>query len=174
MSALGGQPSALSTEYLISELAQATEHLLRALSVAKVALEEQFLLVSLVDYDPSGWLIMKAFRHQLEALGVPRTRLLNLVLPRLLSREEVELAKFPLPRTKRMKKIVERWMRETGGIEGKMFGFEADAVPVPRLKQTFDEKVAPHLEVEPEKILRKRLLEDIIHSVQELILARAG
>jgi len=172
--ALGGQPSALSTEYLIHDLAQVTEHLLQALALAKVNLEEQFLLVSIVDYDPSGWLIMRAFRHQLTALGVPRTRLLNLVLPSLLTREEIELAKFPLPRTRRMKKIVDRWMGETGGIDGKRFGFEADAVPVPRLKETFDEKVSPHLEVEPEKVLRRRLLEDIIHSIQELILVRLG
>jgi hypothetical protein len=172
--ALGGQPSALSTEYLIHDLAQTTEHLLYALARAQVDLEEQFLLVSVVDYDPSGWLIMKAFRHQLTALGVPRTRLVNLVLPSLLTREELELAKFPLPRTKSMKKIVDRWLAETGGIDGKRFGFEADAVPIPRLKETFDEKVSPHLDVEPERVLRKRLLEDIIHSVQEMILVRLG
>ena len=56
--ALGGQPSALSSEYMVDELEQ-----------AGFAPGDAIRLLTIVDYDPAGDIIAKSFINQLQALG---------------------------------------------------------------------------------------------------------
>ena len=52
--ALGGQPSVLNAEYFVDTLKQ-----------AKIGLQRSFYLFSIVDYDPSGWIIRDALINNL-------------------------------------------------------------------------------------------------------------
>ena len=113
--ALGGTPSLLSSEYLLRELGE------------RVDLETTELeLFSVVDWDPSGWQIERAFARQLERVGAPAVSLTSLVTPALYSEAERAIYRYPLPRKQGTKN--RKWLEATGGLDGQGFGLESDAV----------------------------------------------
>jgi hypothetical protein len=115
--ALGGAPSALSSEYLLTALRGAglkpETHPLR--------------LIGLVDFDPSGDIIAHSFQDQLAELGWPDTSLETLLEPSQFSKDKVTVFEFELPRGQSTK--TQKWLKKTGGIDGRAFGLEAEAMP---------------------------------------------
>lgn len=118
--ALGGFPSALTSQYTVLDLNEVLNE------------QQPVTLIGLVDYDPSGALIAESFRRQLEKSGLAVSRLATLIEPAHYTAEEIKLFKFPLP--KRQKTKTEAWLTLTGGIDGKRFGLESESMPVDRLK----------------------------------------
>ena len=114
--ALGGTPSLLSSEYLLRELSE------------RVDLEVTPLeLVSVVDWDPAGWQIERAFARHLRSLSAARVSLSSLVTPALYSTEEQAIFRFGLPGKQKTKN--RKWLEATGGLNGEAFGLESDAAP---------------------------------------------
>ena len=130
--ALGGFPSLLSSEYLVRELREATE------------LERSFVAFSIVDWDPAGYQIARSFLSQLGGLGLAQFQHEPLIRPEHYTQEEVQLFRYPLPTRQRTKN--QNWLEETGGIEGELFGLEADSMPRSRLRDLLREKLNPYLQ----------------------------
>lgn len=126
--ALGGTPSLLSTEYFVEHLRQVT------------TLDQKLLLISAVDYDPSGWIIAHSFCDQLESQGLKNYELIDTIVLKNYTPEEIELYKYPIPT--KYKKKVDKWIKVTGGINGEAYGLEADSMPRDRYKQIVREILA--------------------------------
>ncbi len=113
--ALGGAPSALTSEYT-------AEHLRGLLPP-----DTPLCLLAIVDYDPSGHIIAAAFQNQLAAFGFPDTRLEHLIDPRHYNRRQLDVFGFPVPRPKQTK--ARQWLERTGGIDQRPLGLEAESLP---------------------------------------------
>lgn len=130
--ALGGFPSLLSSEYLVRELRKATP------------LARSFVGFSIVDWDPAGYQIARSFLSQLDGLGLGQFNHEPLIRPEHYTAEELRLFRYPLPRRQKTKN--QNWLEETGGIEGELFGLEADSMPRSRLRDLLREKLTPYLQ----------------------------
>jgi hypothetical protein len=113
---LAGQPSLLSTEYLVRRL--------RARRVD---------LLFVVDYDPSGWMIARTFREQLAVYGVEVRSWELLIHPRNFSKADLRRRALPLAGGRYMREKNNDWFRATRGIGGRMLRIESDAMPRSRL-----------------------------------------
>lgn len=121
VSALGGQPSVLSVEYMV-------EHILKNTSK-----DRPFYVYSIVDYDPSGRLIEQNFVDLLKEQGLKDVNLTRMIDPSFYTPEELKLYRYPLPDNLRTRTINDKWLEATGGLTGKLYGLEADSMPKERL-----------------------------------------
>ena len=124
--ALGGFPSALTSEYT-------------ARDVKKAHGDKPIRLVGIVDYDPSGDLIAESFRHQLELAGLEISELVTIIEPRHYTESELKLFRYPLPRKQKTK--TDRWMEKTGGVLGKRYGLESESMPLDRLNTLINKAI---------------------------------
>jgi hypothetical protein len=136
--ALGGAPSALTSEYTATHI--------------KEALPEQkpIRLIGIVDYDPSGSIIANAFQSQLIAAGLSISELNTVIHPRYYSTEEINIARYPLPKGEKAKQ--DKWLEQTGGIDGEAYGLESESMPFDRVR-TFIFKL---LNIPSKSLLPKR------------------
>ncbi len=164
--AFGGQPSALSTEYLLHELEQ-----------VGVALTDPISVLTIVDYDPAGDIIARNFVYQLRALGFtgPITQI-DLANPARMTPSQIRLNKYPLSRRKSERKKNHRWAARTHGLtaygHGVLYGLEADAMTWTQLAEAFDQAVTDHLEVSRDQVIRRRLEHELVEVLRELLLHR--
>ena len=121
--ALGGAPSALTSEYTVRDIFKAAG--------GPVPLQ----LVGIVDFDPAGDIIAHSFAAQLQACGVPATELELVVHPRHYTPAQMEMFKFPLSDHSRMEKKNSKWMEKTGGVGGEAFGLEAESMDRDQVRQ---------------------------------------
>jgi hypothetical protein len=127
--ALGGFPSYLTMEYLVSDMAK------------KGLLRQPVQVFSVVDHDPSGYWIEQEFVSQLKSYGVEVENIHALVDPQALPREVVEVVKYKLqPGAK-----TRNWLKHTGGIAGKPYGLEADALGGKRIRELYIKAILPYL-----------------------------
>jgi hypothetical protein len=129
--ALGGSPSHLSSEYLATQLKE------------KLKTVEPLILIGITDYDPAGADIARAFAQQLSRQGLKVAEHHQLITPRAFVDQELATLRFAVPR--KSPALVSRWLKATGGIEGKAFGLEADALPKARLTDLVAQRLAPFL-----------------------------
>ncbi len=120
--ALGGAPSALTSEYTANHINKALPEEQRAVR-----------LIGIVDYDPSGAIIANAFQSQLIAAGLSISELNTVIHPRYYSAEEIKIARYPLPKGEKTKK--DKWLEQTGGIDGKAYGLESESMPLDRVRK---------------------------------------
>ena len=112
--ALGGFPSALSSEYTVRALRE-------------VVPEGQTVkLIGLVDYDPSGWSIAQSFTRQLRMCGLQTDEPILLIDPKYYEPHEIDMFAFTLPRRQPTKQA--KWMELSGGIDGEPRGLEGEHV----------------------------------------------
>lgn len=116
---LGGFPSALTSEYTARDMDE-------------VLKGKPARLIGIVDYDPSGEIVAKAFLEQLSSVSFPVSSLDTVISPKHYSKEEIEMFKFRLPKAEKTK--LKKWMDKTNGIEGKPYGLESESMPLDRLK----------------------------------------
>ena len=166
--ALGGQPSALSSEYLVAEL-----------KAAGFDPEGPVPLITIVDYDPAGDSIARAFMWQLGAVGFAGELVrIDLVLPERMTAEQIKLNKYPLSRRKSERKKNQKWAGRTRGLldhgHGLLYGLEADAMSWSQLLEAFDAEVLPHLDVPHDQVVRRRLKRELVEVLKELLLVRLG
>ncbi len=164
--ALGGQPSALSSEYLLHELEQ-----------AGFQLNNSIRLLTIVDYDPAGDIIASSFVYQIQTLGFTgQVNRIDLAHPDRMTDEQIRLNKYPLSRRKSERKKNQRWAARTGGLtaygHSALYGLEADAMTWEQLTEAFDQEVAPHLDVPRDQVVRRRLKSELVEVLKELLLLR--
>ncbi|MDQ7825946.1 MAG: hypothetical protein RDV48_24295 [Candidatus Eremiobacteraeota bacterium] len=112
---LGGNPSWIPTEYFCDALKGRLEP------------SDPVHLVSLVDYDPFGWLLVEMFREQLERYGVKAASVRHLVVPSRFSAEEIRQVSYQVESPhEAIRGKIRKWMEAGGGIEGKPRGIHAD------------------------------------------------
>lgn len=133
--ALGGAPSALTSEYT-------ADHIREVLPP-----RQPLILFGLVDFDPAGAVIAAAFQRQLAAQGLDVSTLHLPIHPQYYSPEELELFSYPL--SKRQPTLTRRWLDRTGGILGQPRGLEIESMPRPRLLSLLEQHLAVIPELRP-------------------------
>ena len=158
--ALGGQPSLLSVEYFVD-----------GMKAQDIDIRKSFYTFSLVDYDTSGWIIRDAFLHDLRFFRLQHIKHKDIILPEIFTEEEIELNKFALRDPPEMKKKNKKWLKESGGINGGLYGLEADAAPPERIKELFTSQIKDLIK-STEDIRKGRALLTVASALEEYILAR--
>jgi hypothetical protein len=125
--ALGGAPSALTSEYTAEHIRQAAGP------------DRPVRLIGVVDYDPAGESIATSFRAQLQTCGLEVEDLETLIHPRHYSAAELEMFRFQLPAKQTTKNAL--WLERTGGIGGKPFGLESESMPRARVRALLEHLV---------------------------------
>jgi hypothetical protein len=166
--ALGGQPSVLNTEYFVDTLKQ-----------ARVSLQRSFYLFSIVDYDPSGWIIRDAFINNLKFYGIAHTRVIDLIHPDMLTPEEIKLARYRIKQSESMRTKNKAWLKEVHKrnyknqeyLEGEtrqgkkiLYGLEAESISGKRLTRKLEEVMVPLIGKSEDllKIFELRQLDEVI------------
>lgn len=105
------------------------------------------LILTLTDYDPSGYYIADTFRNQVEDLkaALDITAMVNIervgITPDQLTPEEVEQNKYtPKPAN------LDKWFAATGGINGEPKGLELDALPPDRIREIFVTSIRKYID----------------------------
>ena len=170
--ALGGQPSVLNAEYFVDTLKQ-----------AKIGLQRSFYLFSIVDYDPSGWIIRDAFMDNLRFYGIPNNRVFDLITPDMLTPEEIKLARYQIPETEAMRVKNLNWLKEvhkrnyrnqeyleeTKKDKKILYGLEAESISGKRLTQKIEEEMVP-LIGKSEDLLKIFELRKLDKAIKDLII----
>lgn len=171
--ALGGQPSVMNSEYFVDDL-----------KTRGVDIRRSFFLFSIVDYDTSGWIVRDSFMDNLRRYGIKRMKTVDLIHPDILTPEEINLAKFPVPDSDSQSKKNTAWIKSIRKMKfqnqrllgpfkdrrGKrqIFGLEAEAVSGKRLAEKIDILVPPLLS-KSERLLKIVNLEKLDRSIKDLI-----
>lgn len=170
--ALGGQPSVLNTEYFVDELKK-----------QKINLQRSFYLFSIVDYDPSGWIIRDAFLNNLKFYGIANSRTIDLIHPDMLTPEEIKTARYQIPDSESMRLKNKTWQEAVGKrnyqnqkyleeIEQDkkiLYGLEAESVSSSRLNQKLEEEMLP-LIGKSEDLLKIYELKKLDQAIKDLII----
>ena len=134
--ALGGAPSALTSEYT-------ARHLRRAMAQGATGADPAIHLVAIMDHDPSGAAIARAFQAQLETFGLVCASVVQVISPTHFEAEELATLAIPL----RDGREVQAWLADGGGVGGDRLGLAAEAMPWERARRVVKEAV---LAVAPE------------------------
>jgi len=171
--ALGGQPSVLNVEYFVDELKK-----------QKIDIRRSFYLFSIVDYDPSGWIIRDAFIDDLHHYGVKNIQVIDLIHPDMLGPDEVKLSRYRIPETEGMRTKNQAWLKEVHKRDYKnqkyleeqtksgqkvLYGLEAESVSAKRLTAGLEVAMVP-LIGKTEQALKNFQLKKLNDAIRELIL----
>lgn len=126
--ALGGAPSALTSEYTVEQLTEA------------LGRPPRLHLLTVVDFDPSGALIAQALARQLHQVGAVVARRADLIHPRHYTPAQLAMFQFALPGGQPTKN--QDWLDGGGGVGGGAYGLESESMPW----ATADEVVAAALD----------------------------
>ena len=170
--ALGGQPSVLNVEYFVDELKK-----------QKIDIRRSFYLFSIVDFDPSGWIIRDAFIDDLHHYGLKNTQVIDLIHPDALEPEEVKLSRYRIPETEGMRTKNQAWLKEvhkrdyqnqkyleeeTKRGEKILYGLEAESVSAKRLSAALEVSMVP-LIGKTEDVLKIIQLRKLNSAIKQLI-----
>ena len=200
--ALGGQPSVMNVEYFVDDLKKAKSRgpapvQLRytdapeaaydpaaAASGSKLNLKRSFYLYSIVDYDPSGWIIRDAFINNLRHYKIKNTKTYDLINPDALSAEEIMLARYPIRAGTDMEAKNKKWLADVEArhyknqkylVEDlpngkkKLYGLEAEAISTARLSEKLEKIMRPVLGGN-EAALKLYELKALNQAIKDLIL----
>jgi len=171
--ALGGQPSALTSEYFVRELKK-----------SGVDIRRSFYLFTIVDYDPSGWIIRNAFIKNLYSFGIKNVKYYDLINPDMLKSEEIILSKYSIPSKKLMHKKNKAWLKEIQKLKYKNqqylgstllsarnYGLEAESVSTKRIAEKLKEVMVPLLG-KSERLLRIHQIEQAMEIIKEMMMLK--
>lgn len=141
----GGEPSNACTENTVKEIVRSPAY--------RRERPEKIMILSLTDYDPSGYNIAQAQFNQVSeaANGLDSAALLRLqtvthtrlgILSEQLTPEERQ-AKAYEPKDKGL----DEWFSKTGGVDGQPLGLELDALPLSRLRRMFAEGIEARVDM---------------------------
>ncbi len=158
-----GMPKTITSEYFTTDLKTAVDghHL-----------KDRVVIISLVDYDPAGHLILDTFRNDLKVFGVKHPTPINLSNLKNYTAEEIKFMHFNLLEEDEIPgKILKDWMKKTGGINGKPLGMEVDVLMMdrPRVKKLVQKEARPWLKP-ISRLAQKRIevfsYEDELHGLE--------
>lgn len=174
--ALGGQPSVLNVEYFVDDLKK-----------RKINLRRSFYVFSIVDYDPSGWIIRDAFLDDLKFYGISNTRVVDLIHPDMLIPEEIKISRYLIPENETMRIKNKNWLKEVRKrnytnqkylekktIEHKkivstFYGLEAESISAKRLTLVLEQKMAPLID-KSEELLKIYELRKLDKAIEKLMI----
>jgi hypothetical protein len=170
--ALGGQPSVVNVEYFVDTV-----------KAAGVNLKRSFYLFSVVDFDPSGWIIRDAFVTDLAFYGIKNVRMVDLITPDMLTPEEVRMSRYRIPIGPDMRVKNAAWLEAVGKrkfrnqdllVEEKggrpvLYGLEAESISGKRMAAKLEEVMAP-LVGKSEDLLKVYELRKLDEALKALIL----
>ncbi len=170
--ALGGQPSVLNVEYFVDELKK-----------QRVDIRRSFYLFSIVDYDPSGWIIRDAFIDDLHHYGIKNTQVIDLVHPDMLGPDEVQLSKYRIPKTEGMLTKNQAWLKEVHKKdyqnqkfleeidkrgEKVLYGLESESISAQKLTTALEISMVPMIG-KTEDVLKIIQLRKLDSAIKQLI-----
>ena len=169
--ALGGQPSVVNIEYFVDVVKK-----------ANVNLKRSFYLFSIVDYDPSGWIIRDAFLADLAFYGIRNVRMVDLITPDMLTPEEVRMSRYRIPMGQDMKVKNADWLKEVSKrkfqnqellVEERrgrkiLYGLEAESVSGKRIAARLAKIMVP-LVGKSEDLLKLYELRQLNETIKALI-----
>jgi len=174
--ALGGQPSVLNTEYFVDTVKKAGTDLRRS-----------FYLFSIVDYDPSGWIIRDAFINNLHFYGIKNTRVIDLIHPDMLTPEEIKFSRYRVPARESMRVKNKSWLKQVRERDYRnqkyliketwqrrkmkkiLYGLEAESISGKRLSEKLEQEMVPLLG-KSEDLLKIFELQKLDKAIKELII----
>jgi len=166
--AAGGQPSYLSAEYFVDEL-----------RAHGVDLSREFIIISLVDFDPAGDIIASTFVENLMDNGIKNIRTFpgpfypsfkrkDIVVPANMTEAQRQKV-FRLPLKVRKSGLAARWAARTGGVNGKKninFGIEVMVMPKAQIMQISLAELAKVIFVDLEAIAKYREMNTLKAAMQ--------
>jgi len=88
-----------------------------------------------------GWLVAKTYQNQLNSQGILDISFANLIIPENYTPQEIDLYKYPLPTDQRSMTLNQKWIEQGGGINGQMYGMEADSMPRSRIRSLVKKEI---------------------------------
>jgi len=132
--AMNGYMNAVTAEYT-------AVHILQAMT--RRGIDQPVHIIALVDYDPAGHDIARIVPQMLARAGMTNTKLDVPLHPRLLTPDALVTARTPLGTPTRHRATRhERFMRDTGGIEGRREAVSLDAFDWHTLEDIIAERVS--------------------------------
>lgn len=170
--ALGGMPSVLNVEYFVDDI-----------KAKRTSLRRSFYLYSIVDFDPSGWIIRDAFMGDLRHYGIKNAQVFDLIHPDMLTPKEIMQSRVPIPADKDMKEKNRRWLEavakrryanmkyliEERGGKVKLYGLQAEAVSTSKIDAKLEPILKDILDKDEAK-LKLYEMKNLGQAVEELIL----
>jgi len=166
--ALGGQPSVMNIEYFVDDIKKAKSapqlvdrpkiFAMPEAAGSKFNLKRSFYLYSIVDFDPSGWIIRDAFLNNLAHYKIKNVKVHDLINPDMLTPEEIMLARYPVRAGADMEAKNKKWLaavearhyknqkylvEDLPNGKKKLYGLEAEAISTARITEKLKEVMLP-------------------------------
>lgn len=170
----GGKPSFMSTNYLVGKIVK-----------AHVDPNQTFVCLSVVDFDPTGYVIGTEFTKQLKQSGIRNLKTfeqygitadrLDLIRPDVLSATAIAQGKYTLKLKERRKPFTLRWAQLTGGVAGDgsvKYGLHVDEFGQALLHSLVGRAIQPHLKVSVDTVRRRDLMQAIESATSKYLVYR--
>lgn len=172
--ATGGQSSYLSTEYFVDELRK-----------RQVDLSKEFVVFSIVDFDPAGDIIATKFVENLMDNGINEVRTFpgafykyferkDIVIPENMTQEQRNKV-YRLPLKVRKSGLAAKWAARTGGVNGKkniLYGIETVVMPKAQIMQVFMTELSKIITIDFELIAKCRQMQTLKARMQAFALKK--
>jgi len=166
--AVGGQSSYLSVEYFVKELAD-----------AGIDLAKEFIIFSIVDFDPAGDIIATNFTDNLDDNGIKHIKIFagqfyknfkrrDLVIPANMDPEQRKRV-YRLPLSVRKSGQAAKWAARTGGVNGKKsidYGIETIVMSKAQILDMFETELAKTVTIDLEAIAKYREMKHLKSQMQ--------
>jgi len=166
--AVGGQSSYLSIEYFVKEMAD-----------QKIDLSKQFIIFSIVDFDPAGDIIATNFADNLDDNGIKNIKTFagqfyknfkrnDLVIPANMDPQQRKRV-YRLPLSVRKSGQAAKWAARTGGVNGKKsieHGIETIVMPKAQLLELFERELSEVISIDLEAIAKYREMKTLNSKMQ--------
>lgn len=166
--AMGGQSSYLSIEYFVQELAD-----------IGIDLAKEFIIFSIVDFDPAGDIISTNFTDNLDDNGIKNIRVFagqfykyfkrnDIMIPANMTPDQRKRV-YRLPLSVRKSGQAAKWAARTGGIDGRKninFGIETIVMPKAQLLDLFEKELAKVMTIDLEAIAKYREMKKLKDKMQ--------
>lgn len=171
----GGKPSFMSTNYLVGTMLK-----------AGVDPDQTFVCLTVVDFDPTGYVIGTQFTKQLKECGLRKLHTFqqygvtaerqDLIQPSELSATAIAKGKYTLKPKERRKPFTLRWAKLTGGVDGHgsvMYGLHVDEFGQALLHSLVARAIQPHLKISVETVRQRDLMKAIERATADYFIYRA-
>lgn len=168
---MGGSPSLMSVDYYTQRMRE-----------AGIDLTQQFVIITVVDYDPKGEDAANDFVEKLKLFGVRKFQRfrqyegkydrLDLIQPKFLNvtGQASDGQPYKLPASEVKAKYGKAWFARTGGVDGKVgWGIESDACRGERIHELLMEHLVPQLQVGVDAVRRRNRMRGLMRALSNVL-----
>jgi len=169
---LGGSPSYFSNNTMVAEMHE-----------LGVPMDQEFMVFTIVDFDPAGWNAAEEFVKQLQDSGLRKFRSFDtytrplpwrdLCIPQ--NHADPKAARYRLTRRVQAMEDTHEWATLTGGVDGKgskSYGIESDEFSDDLLRALIDRELTPHLRTSKQLVAKRSAMRGLKEALTEFLLAR--